>query len=320
MFRKRTSRPTRVFFATDIHGSDRCFRKFLAASEHYAADILILGGDIVGKGLVLVEAAGDMATVELGGEVMSVSRDRVEELRSGLNRRGLYSVTVPRERADDLRADKGFIARAFRTAMETQVEGWCELARGRLPARVRCIITPGNDDPLFVDDILAGATRVECPERELCDLGPVVLASLGDVTPTPWDTEREYSEEALRERIDSLVAGAPADRPVMWNFHCPPFGTGLDLAPELDSTLRPVVRGGQVSMVPVGSKAVRAAVEEYQPVVALHGHIHEARGVQRVKESLCVNPGSDYGADVLRGALIDLGPDGRCVDFLLTAG
>jgi Icc-related predicted phosphoesterase len=146
------------------------------------------------------------------------------------------------------------------------------------------------------------------------------MASLGVVPFTPWSTERECSEEDLAKLIAELVESLPGDRQVIMNFHCPPYGTGLDDAPELDATLKPVIRGGRPSIVPVGSHAVRDAIKKYQPPVSLHGHIHESRGVQRIGRTLCVNPGSDYSSGVLRGAVVDIAEDGTCLDFLLTTG
>jgi uncharacterized protein len=185
---------------------------------------------------------------------------------------------------------------------------------------VRCIITPGNDDPVQIDPVLRASERIESPEAQLCDLGPVLMASLGDVTPTPWNTEREYPEDELAERIARLMDRVPSGRPSLLNFHCPPYGSGLDIAPELDEMLKPVIRGGRPSMIPVGSKAVREAIARYEPVVGLHGHIHESRGAQKIGKTLCLNPGSDYSSDVLRGAIVDLADDGTCLDFLLTVG
>jgi Icc-related predicted phosphoesterase len=208
----------------------------------------------------------------------------------------------------------------FRTQIAAQIEEWCDLAAERLAPDVRCIITPGNDDPFEVDEVLQRADRIECPERQLCDLGPVVLASLGDVTPTPWNTEREYQEDELGQRIAEMLDAVPEGRRTVVNFHCPPYGSGLDEAPELDETLKPVIRGGRPSIIPVGSKAVREAIKRYQPVVGLHGHIHESRAAQRIGDTLCLNPGSDYTADLLRGAVVDIAQDGSYLDFLFTAG
>ena len=168
--------------------------------------------------------------------------------------------------------------------------------------------------------MLKSAPRIECPEGELCDLGPVLLASCGDVTPTPWNTEREFSEEELAGRLAKMLDAVPQGRRVVVNFHCPPYGSGLDFAAELDETLKPVIRSGRPSIVSVGSKAVRDAIKKYQPVVGLHGHIHESRGAQQIGKTMCLNPGSDYTADVLRGAIVDFADDGSYIDFLFTSG
>ena len=59
-------------------------------------------------------------------------------------------------------------------------------------------------------------------------------------------------------------------------------------------------------MASVGSTAVRAAIERYQPMLGLHGHVHESPGTEKLGGTLCINPGSDYGDGVLRGAIVDL--------------
>jgi Icc-related predicted phosphoesterase len=318
--RKVPSAPAlRIFFATDVHGSDRCFRKFLAAAKVYEANVLLLGGDVAGKGLIpVMRANGDM-TAEVHGERVTVPADEVDRLNADINLMGFYPVAMEPHEVAAL-DDPGELDRLFRREIVAQIGAWCELAAERLDPSVRIIITPGNDDPFDIDAVLESADRVECPERQLCDLGPVVLASLGDVTPTPWNTDREYPEEQLAERIAEMMDRVPRGQPSVINFHCPPFSSGLDTAPELDDQLRPVLRGGRPSFVPVGSTAVREAIKRYRPVVGLHGHIHESRGAQKIGSTLCINPGSDYNADVLRGAVVDIDADGSYRDFLLTTG
>src|SRR5215813_13881458 len=285
--RGKKSRALRLYFATDIHGSDVCFRKFLAAAKVYQVDAVILGGDFAGKALVPVLARGGDLTARIEGQ----------------------SVTVP-----------AALDRLFRREIAAQLQRWCDLASERLDPAVRCIITPGNDDPVEADAVLAAHPRVECPEAELCDLGPVAMASLGVVPTTPWNTERETSEEDLGKQISAMLDQVPEGKEAILNIHCPPYASGLDDAPELDETLKPVIRGGRPSIVPVGSHAVREAIQRYQPSVGLHGHIHESRGAQKIGRTLCVNPGSDYGSGVLRGAVVDIAEDGTCLDFLLTTG
>ena len=48
-------------------------------------------------------------------------------------------------------------------------------------------------------------------------------------------------------------------------------------------------------MIHAGSTAVRASIEKHQPLVGLHGHIHESKGFVTLGRTLCLNPGSEYG-------------------------
>jgi Icc-related predicted phosphoesterase len=317
---RKRSRALRIFFATDVHGSDRCFRKFLNAADAYDANVLLLGGDVAGKGLVPVRRERGELKAVVRGESVTIAVDGKDRLYAEINTLGFYPVEMEAPEIERIAVDTPYLEALFRREIGVQLEGWCRLAAERLQPDVRCIITPGNDDPLEIDAVLGSAERVECPERELCDLGPVLLASLGDVTPTPWDTEREFPENELAERIAAVMDRVPDGRRTIVNFHNPPFSSGLDTAPELDADLRPVLRGGRPSFVPVGSKAVRDAINRYQPSVGLHGHIHESRAAQKIGQTLCLNPGSDYSADLLRGAIVDIADDGSCLDFLFTAG
>ena len=86
----------------------------------------------------------------------------------------------------------------------------------------------------------------------------------------------------------------------------PPFASGLDIAPLLTGDLKPVVVGGEIATGPVGSKSVRAAIERYQPLVSLHGHVHESRAVNKIGRTTAINPGSEYGDGNLRGVLVNL--------------
>jgi Icc-related predicted phosphoesterase len=312
-------RVLRLFFVSDIHGSEVCFRKFLAAAKVYEPDVLLLGGDFAGKAIVPVLRRGDQISTVLDGETV-VPLAEYDELAAGITRRGFYPVLMDDEEFARLNADPEALEQLFRTEIAAQAKRWCELAAERVDPRIRIIITPGNDDPWEADSVFADSDRVEFPSFTTCELGPFSMASLGIVPTTPWNTEREAPEEEIARRIEDMLAPLPADTKLILNFHSPPYGSTLDDAPELDETLKPVIRGGRPSIVPVGSHAVRDAIKKYQPGVALHGHIHESRGVQKIGRTLCINPGSDYSSGVLRGAVVDLAEDGTCMDFLLTTG
>jgi Icc-related predicted phosphoesterase len=114
----------------------------------------------------------------------------------------------------------------------------------------------------------------------------------------------------LYERLDALAKQVRDPRRSVFMIHVPPYDSGLDTAPILDENLRPTISAGDVLRGPVGSTAVRRIIETYQPVVSVHGHIHEAGGERRIGDTLCINPGSEANHGILRGYLVDIGPKG----------
>jgi Icc-related predicted phosphoesterase len=209
--------------------------------------------------------------------------------------------------------------------MEERVREWLDLAQERLPPRgVRCFFGAGNDDPPAIDVILDEYTAasdgclVHCNDRVVQLADGHQMLSLGTSNHTPWSTPREASEEELRARIDELAAGVEDLAVSVFNLHVPPYRSRLDEAPELDEDLRPVTVGGQLHMTPVGSTAVRESIELHQPLLGLHGHIHESKGFTKLGRTICINPGSEYGDGVLDGAVIEL--DGAGVTYTLVSG
>src|SRR5207237_3500146 len=98
-----------------------------------------------------------------------------------------------------------------------------------------------------------------------------------------------------------------------------PYGTELDEAPAIDSEFRVQHTGGQAQLASVGSTAVRDFVLERQPLLGLHGHVHESRGAVVLGRTLCLNPGSEYSEGVLAGALVTLA-DGRVASHQFVTG
>jgi Icc-related predicted phosphoesterase len=318
--RNRPARAQRWFFATDVHGSDRCYRKFLAAARVYEADVLLLGGDVAGKAIVPIVGEGGQYQYVFQGAEHTVRDDGLAAARERISFNGFYPYMCDEGEREKLH-DVVRRAEVFDELIAEQLRGWIKMTEERLDDSIPCIITPGNDDPDTVDQVLAVSDRIAFTERRVSQFGPVRLASLGNTNVTPWNTEREYDEETLCAQIDEMLTDeTPAESGLVFNFHCPPFGTGLDTAVELDDDLRPVTRAGGVVEIPVGSTAVREAIERFQPTVGLHGHIHESRGVRRLGRSRCFNPGSDYASGVLAGLIVDFDQHGDYLDHIFTSG
>jgi uncharacterized protein len=312
----------RIFFATDIHGSETCWKKFLNSGEHYKADVVILGGDMTGKALVpIVDDGGGRwhATLlenrnELEGE------DAVREFEEAVQRRGYYPFRTTPEDLAALSASEEKWHALFDQHMIGTVERWMGMADERLAGKgIRVFVCPGNDDQLEIDAVVEAANTVELGEGRVVDIDGFQLASSGWANRTPWDTYREEDEPDLKKRIDEMLESVTAEpERTIYSLHCPPYGTGLDDAPQLTAEMD--LKDAGRSTVPVGSTAVREAIEGHQPALSLHGHIHEARGTTRLGKTLCINPGSSYEQGQLLGAVIDLDGKKKVKKFVLTSG
>ena len=312
----------RIFFATDIHGSDVCFRKFINAAKFYKADALVLGGDITGKLImpVLRDPSGNY-TFRRHGEEQSVSESEFPQAQKQLRDAGYYPAVLSREEIDQLSSDQQHVEELFVTLACESISRWMDIAEERLRGSgVECYISPGNDDPLAIDAVLSRGGLVINPEERVVTVrGTYEMISCGTTNITPWHSPREEPEEQLEARLDMLAQQVKNQARAIYNIHVPPYDTGIDRAPKLDGNLKPIVIPGGVQQTPVGSTAVSKIIKRYQPMLALHGHVHESRGNVKLGRTLCINPGSEYGEGVLRGALVQIGKKG-VEDFLLTSG
>jgi len=300
---------TTIYYASDVHGSNRCFRKFLNAAKFYNAQVLVMGGDILGKAIIFLEETrpGIYITQERGQRLELTSEDDVREFEKISADKGMYTYRCREGERDALHAS-GEVESVFERLMKERLLEWITLADERLTGTgVRCYIMGGNDDPPEVLDALDTGRIVHNPEG-----APVVLdeasemISLGWSNPTPWHTPRECSEDELAQRIDALMLQVKRPDALVMNLHVPPFKSGLDDAPELNADFKVQSNLGQTRFKPVGSTAVRAAIERYQPLLGLHGHIHEAHASCKIGRTVCINPGSDYSEGVLHGVLATL--------------
>jgi Icc-related predicted phosphoesterase len=328
VFGKSAKPKTILFFATDVHGSERTWRKFINAGKFYSANVLVMGGDIIGKMAIPIirEKDGGFRATLQGRTERYADEAELNRLLDRIGTLGFYSKVMDEDEFRSLQSDPKAVDALFHDLAQRRLESWVQLAEERLQGTgIRCYVTGGNDDYSDVLQALPsdgnGALRA-CEDEVLPIDEHHTMASLGLSTPTPWHTPREVTEDELGKIITDLVARVPDPSHCIFNFHDPPNDSTLDTCPMLDWTTDPpsqITRGGSVVLHGAGSRSVRHAIETHQPVAALHGHIHESRGVTRIGRTLCVNPGSEYAEGILRGCLLNL-TDGAIGGYQLTAG
>jgi len=295
----------KIFFATDLHGSETCWRKFLNAGRFYDADILICGGDMTGKAIVPIVQENGNFTFTLAGEQQAVAAEQVGDVEAQIRRKGYYPLRMDMERLLELDQDPVKRAECFQQVMLDGVGRWMGLAEEKLRGTgIRCFVCPGNDDEMEVDEVIRRSDIVELGEGRIVEIGDFTMISTGWSNHTPWNTHREETEENLAERIEAMARQVPDQSKAIYNLHCPPYKSGLDEAPAIDADLK-LLHGGR-ALRPVGSTAVREAIERHQPLISLHGHIHESKGAVKIGKTLSINPGSSYEEGMLMGAIVQL--------------
>jgi hypothetical protein len=310
-----------LFFATDVHGSEICWKKFINAGKFYEADVLILGGDMTGKAIIpiIAQGGGKYKVTLLDQETILESQEDVNKMVVTIQNRGYYPYITEPDEVNSITSTSGRSDELFLQEAITTVRRWMEYADSKLEGTgMRCFVCPGNDDMFEIDDVIRQSRRVELVEGRVIQLDEHhEMLNSGWTTPTPWNTHREEPEDALRLRIQAMIDQLKDVKNSIFNLHNPPYGSGLDEAPELTSDMRPAYAGR--SLVPVGSRAVLALIDKYQPLLALHGHVHEGKGTRKYKRTLCVNPGSMYEQGMLHGAVIELKPE-KVGNYVLTTG
>lgn len=314
---------TRLFFVTDVHGSDRCFRKFVNAGKFYNAGVLILGGDITGKMIIPVVRQPDGTnTCEFGGNSYVLkSPEQVNEIVKSIKDSGFYPYMAEPKDVEELSAKPELVPELFKKLMKESIAGWMVLAEERLKGTgIRCYVSPGNDDYLEIDEVLDSAKYVINPEEKTVDIDEEhEMITLGYANHTPWNSPREVDEDVLQKKIDKMASQVKDMKKALFNLHVPPINTIIDQAPKLDANLKPVISGGSIQMTSAGSTAVRASIEKYQPLAGIHGHIHESRGMVKIGQTICFNPGSEYNSGILKGLLCDVEKD-KVKSYMLTSG
>lgn len=310
----------KLFFSTDIHGSDVCWRKFVSAGKFYKVDAIVLGGDTTGKeicpiikypdGKIIVQYFGRKDPVKDPAD-LPIFEKRIMDS-------GLYQYYTTPEEYGKLVEDEVKVDEIFSQLMEERWRKWIDIAEKTLEGTdIKCFVAPGNDDRFVIDSIIDESKIVERAEGKVLEVGGHEMINCGWTNPTPWKTPRECSEEELLKKIRDMTSKVQNKENSIFALHAPPYGTGLDEAPELDKELRPV-KGG-TSRAPVGSTAVLQVIKECQPLLGLHGHIHEAKGATKIGRTLCLNPGSMYSEGMLQGVLLAIDKN-KVKSYLFTSG
>jgi Icc-related predicted phosphoesterase len=312
----------RIFFASDIHAAEKVYRKFLNAAAFYKADILIHGGDLTGKAVVPVIKRGDgthEATV-FGAQRYARSEAELNQLLKDIRDIGSYAHLTTPEEVAELDADERKRDELFERLMIETVQNWVKLAEEKLAGTsIKCLLTPGNDDKLSIDSALEGSDRVVNPEGKLTEWFEHEIIATGYSVPTPWKCPRDIPEDQLEARIDAMARQVKNPERAIFCTHDPPMGTVLAQAPQLDKDLHPIMRGGSTELFDAGSVAVKHIIDKYKPMLSLHGHIHESKGIAKVGNTICINPGSEYAEGILHGAIINL-QDGKLKGYMLVQG
>ena len=312
------AKPFRLYVCSDIHASERTWRKFLNAMKAnvYKVDAAVIAGDLTGKALVAVvqgNHGGEVWTASvLGQSRVARNEQELADLERSIADLGYYAVRITEAERQAMEGDKELVMRHFREKIVGRLREWLALASERLEGSgIPVYLMPGNDDEFDVDAVLAESTYCQNVNEQVIELTPWhQLVSMGWSSPTPWHTPRELPEEEFLDRLSGLLKGVRDPRKTVMMTHVPPYDSGLDTAPLLSPDLRPTVTAGDLIRGPVGSTGVRAAIEQFRPVLGVHGHIHESGGQRKIRDTLCVNAGSESSMGVLRGFLVDLSENG----------
>ncbi len=312
----------KLFYVTDIHGSNVCYRKFLNALPIYKVDVAVLNGDLLGKVLIpLVEKAGGGRECLLMGQYTEMSSaDEIAAVKKTIENAGYYWVEQTREEYEAIRNDQAAIDALFKKRAIERIEEWLTLADERLPGKNTAVyICPGNDDWWEIDDMIAGSNTLRPCDDRMVEFDGYKMVSSSRSNPTPWDTPREGPEDELAAHLEQLcrkIGSAPKDfESAIFNFHVPPYGYSLDLCPKLDANMRMAAE----EKIHAGSVGAKQVIEKYQPLLGLHGHIHESRGAQKAGRTLMINPGSEYSEGILKGVMVML-EKRKIKDYIFTSG
>jgi Icc-related predicted phosphoesterase len=313
------------YFTGDIHGSELTFKKLLKAGKFYEVDAVVVAGDLVGKGMVPILKYGSRYSCEFSGERRTMETETDLKLMiEMIENTGFYTYVTDQEEVTALHADPVRSEKLIDSLIVKRLQSWLvQMEEAGRKDGIIYYISPGNDDPFDIDNVMESTSYVINPEEKCLPVHPKIdMLTFGGTNPTPWDTPREYPEDKLLEKLEELVRLVPDPSKCIFSLHAPPYGTKLDVAPMLSKDLRMESGLGTSPFQNVGSKAVRTIIEKYQPLVGVHGHVHECAGKDKIGNTLIFNHGSEYAQGVLRGIILIFNVDkqAKYANYLSVSG
>lgn len=310
----------RLLFVADVHGSNTLLKKSVRSIYEYHADAMIIAGDLSGKQLVPIIREGPHYFRLLRGAITElIPASEVGEAEADLGAKGIYTFRTTEAEVELIRRNPLRLEAEFTSCIIDRLDRWAKFIAQEIDlSKISLLISPGNDDPFEVDQALERyeSLGIRSHLDGILKFGANEVVTLDYTNHTPWGTPREMSENQLARLIEERLWNLEVPSLAIFNFHCPPYRTKLDLAPELDNNLRRVLSPGGDGTKHVGSRAVREAIEERSPLLTLHGHIHEAAGEDRIGSTICLNPGSEYSTGILHGYVIDLSSRGELQSYI----
>ena len=142
---------------------------------------------------------------------------------------------------------------------------------------IKTVFVPGNMDPPELVSYEDDTNTVINIHLKTVEINGIVVAGVGGSNITPFNTYIEFSESEIKKMLEEVVGGiVEKSRRLIMVTHAPPYGTAVDR----------VFTG-----LHVGSRSLREFVEAEQPLALVSGHIHEARGIDKLGSTLIINPG-----------------------------
>jgi len=300
----------RILYGSDFHGSDAVFRKFIASGIQYKANALMVGGDVTGKAMIPVihQGGGHYEADLFGEEKRAATPAELQDLQKAISQVGFYPIVLEKDEAEELEGDAAKMGARFEHEMCQRVREWMKLAEEKLgPQKIMLYFMAGNDDLYSIDKVIEEFHSIRDPDMRHFEMdGGYEVVGLSNANLTPWLCARDVEEAELTRKLDELERLIQKPEQTIAVIHVPPFESGLDTCPELDKNLKIITQGGQVVMKSAGSPAVKAFIARVQPMLTLHGHIHESPGHIHSGRTLMINAGSEYAEGIMKAAIINL--------------